>query len=259
MNNTPHWYDPKTATAVYEVPKADGKGMRKATIADARKLGLYPGVTGVLNVLSKPQLTNWLIDQAVSAVLTAPRLDGEDLDAFKHRVLETEKQQHEEAETAADLGTSIHDAIANFITGKGDIPSELVPWIRPAVEALQPLGKVICAERILVGPGYAGRTDLILGCPTHDLIVDFKTTKKVPEKESWKEHRLQLAAYARAWRLNDDASHGQPVQTANCYISTAQPGEFKLHLNPPWRDDYEKGFAPVFHAWCWMNNYWPNT
>ena len=42
-----HWYWPDGRTC-YEVERADGKGMRAATLRDARKLGLYPGVTGII-------------------------------------------------------------------------------------------------------------------------------------------------------------------------------------------------------------------
>ena len=41
MSKSQHWYD-RDGKAVFEVPKAKGGGMRATTIADARKLGLYP-------------------------------------------------------------------------------------------------------------------------------------------------------------------------------------------------------------------------
>ncbi len=41
MSKSQHWYD-KDGNAVFEVAKAKGGGMRATTIADARKLNLYP-------------------------------------------------------------------------------------------------------------------------------------------------------------------------------------------------------------------------
>ncbi len=55
MSKSMHWYD-RDGKAVFEVPKAKGDGMRATTIADARKLNLYPSVTTVLSVIAKPSL-----------------------------------------------------------------------------------------------------------------------------------------------------------------------------------------------------------
>ncbi len=52
MSKSQHWYD-RDGKAVFEVPKAKGGGTRPTTIADARKLNLYPSVTTVLSVLAK--------------------------------------------------------------------------------------------------------------------------------------------------------------------------------------------------------------
>src|SRR5436190_23373532 len=47
-----------------------------STLRDARKLGLLPSVTNILGVITKPELTAWLQEQAVLAALTLPRLEG---------------------------------------------------------------------------------------------------------------------------------------------------------------------------------------
>ena len=59
-----HWYDSATGEPRHEIPKAKGDGMRKPTIADARKLKLLPSVTSILKVIDKPALTTWKIEQA---------------------------------------------------------------------------------------------------------------------------------------------------------------------------------------------------
>jgi len=102
----------KDGTPFYEVPYKDPtKGMRKATLADARKVNALPSVTTILRILDKPALTRWLIEQAVLAVLTTPRLDGEVLDVFIERVLLVTKSRTKKRDAAAELGTKIHAAM----------------------------------------------------------------------------------------------------------------------------------------------------
>ena len=105
MSKSQHWYD-RTGAAVFEVPKAKGGGMRATTIADARKLGLYPSVTTVLGVLDKPQLTDWKLSQVSNWCHGNPPQDAEGVDAYARRATEGAFAQVTEA---ADLGTAIHE------------------------------------------------------------------------------------------------------------------------------------------------------
>lgn len=247
---------------MHEVPRAKGGGFRKTTLADARKLGLLPSVTTVLRALDKPALTHWLIEQAVNAVLTAPRMEGEELDAFKERVLVTEAHQEEEGQIARDLGTDIHDAMEKLFMGE-EVDPELMPYIEPAAAHIHRMGTVVAMEKTVVGPGYAGRVDLVLRLHTGELeLLDYKTTKKLPTKEAWAEHRIQCAAYAKAWREQEVPGQGFPeriVSTSNLYISTQEQGKFNycLHVEP-WPDVYDQAFAPLLAVWQWMNQYKPS-
>ena len=51
--------------------------MRPTTVRDAKQLGLFPSVTSIIKILSRPQLESWKQEQAVLAALTLPRKDGE--------------------------------------------------------------------------------------------------------------------------------------------------------------------------------------
>ena len=108
-------------------------------------------------------------------------------------------------------------------------------------------------ERTLIGEGYAGKTDCV--AENHDFItvIDFKTTgaKKLP-KESYDEHRYQLAAYAKA--LGNTGN--KRIRTANIYISTARPGEISVCINDEWQED-SKTFALILELWKRVNNYQP--
>lgn len=258
-----HFYLPN-GDPFYEVPYADKKRqgqMRKATLADARKVGAMPSVTTILRCLDKPQLTAWLIEQACLSVLTAPKLPGETLDAFVERVLHQEEQQHAEAEKARELGTAIHDALEAWFTGQ-DVPEDLRPWIEPAARDIGRGGDIVAAEKVLVNaPYYGGRTDLIQETSGYWLIWDWKSTKKLPERGAWTEHILQGAAYAEAFRASlARAGSTKPIRTANCYISTTEQGKYCVceHAHD-WARSYQLGFAPLVQVWQYLNNYYPGT
>lgn len=248
-----HWYS-QSGEPCHFVDKKDGTGTRPSTIRDAKANNWLPSVTTILKCLARPQLERWKMQQAAMAVLTSPRRAGEELDAFMERVLFTDKEQDQEAANAADLGGRIHAALeARF--NNAQLDEALLPWIQPVYEHVMKLcPTVLYTETILVGDGFAGKTDFIGLTETQsELLIDFKTTKKVPEKGSYPEARLQLSAYAAA-RQPETQAH---ILTANCYISTLERGKFCLHMNPDWREDYENGFLPLVKHWQWSTGYSP--
>lgn len=263
-----HWYFPD-GRSCYQVEKKDKSGMRATTLRDARVLNLVPSVTTILGILHKEALVQWKIEQAVLAVVTAPRQPNEPDDAFIRRVLHEEEQQHEEAKVARDLGTQIHEALELYLVG-AEVPADMMPWIGPAAEAILAFGKVITTEQNLVGDGYAGRCDLIQDAETFWALSDYKSTKKLPDpaKGAWPEHRLQLGAYAAAWdhkyRLAEnksvDVSIGKkPIIRRNVYISSVDQGQFVIcEHEEEWQDVYERGFLPLVKHWQWATGYTPN-
>ncbi len=74
---------------------------RPVTIRDARENDWVPGVSTVLKALAAPGLEAWKQEQMALVLLTAPRREGEAIDAFVHRVLHEERQQDAEAAQAA--------------------------------------------------------------------------------------------------------------------------------------------------------------
>jgi hypothetical protein len=108
----------------------------------------------------------------------------------------------------------------------------------------------IKTEQVLVGSGFAGTADLIadLESPYRDtILLDFKSCKRLPERGSWKEHRLQLAAYAST------LTEREKIRTFNVYISTTDCGKFAMFENPDWCKDYLLGFAPLVTHWKWAS------
>jgi hypothetical protein len=70
-----HYYyndDAGKAQPLYEVPYADpSKGMRSATLKDAKKLNGVPSPNTIMNVLAKPGLVRWSDNLLIDAVLEA--------------------------------------------------------------------------------------------------------------------------------------------------------------------------------------------
>jgi hypothetical protein len=247
-----HFYN-RDGTPLYEVPYADAsKGVRPATLADARKLAAIPSVTTYLQVLDKPALNTWKVEQGIHAVMTSPRGVEEELDAFIHRVIQIERVHEQESETARDKGTEIHAAMEALLLGK---PTEWAEWVRPAYENMwNTVGftRDLHLETILVSERHAGKADFIAATPEANWIIDWKSTGTLPKKESYPEHRLQLAAYAKSW-----SELGHPlIRTANCYISTGEPGKFAFIENPPWQEDWP-AFEAVMNVWGWLKSYNP--
>lgn len=249
-----HWYT-VSGEPCYEVKGKTTGRPRPTNLSDARARNLLPSVTAIINLLHKEGLVNWKIEQACLAVLTTPRLPGEKDDEFAKRVLKTEKVQEQESTIAKDKGTAIHDAIANYFGGT-PTDKELDPFIIPAISTLESYGNVIDVEKVIVGIGYAGRMDLLQDCEEHYRLWDVKSTKRLPDprKGAWLEHRLQLAAYAKAIKL--DAT--KPIICGNIYISSVEPGAHVVCEHEDWENAYEYGFKPLVTFWQWMNQHFPS-
>ena len=229
------------------MPRVKGGGDRPTTVGDARKLGLLPSVTTILRVLNAPALNAWKIEQAVLSVLTAPRLENETTDDFVARVMATEMD--EEAKVARQLGTDIHDAISTALGPNGPVPEHLAPYVLPVLAFLNDYGRVSVVEQVVIGDGYAGRVDCITTSQSIT-VWDFKSAKKLPP-ESWTEHRLQLAAYAKTLGNVGDTM----IRTGNIYISTTEPGKIAVHLHDDWPFTFVSGFKPLLEYWRWVNKF----
>jgi len=187
-----HWYAPDGSPA-YTVQAKNGSGLRPTTIRDARALGLLPSVTTILKVANKPALTEWLINQALDAALTLPRLPGESADAFKKRARTDSGQQTRDA---ADAGSALHASLEGHFKG-GMVPSDHIPHCVTVERELAAKGFAgpWDAERSFASPlGFGGKMDL----SSHDCVADFKSKPTIEggKRYAYDEHGMQLAAYA---------------------------------------------------------------
>lgn len=248
-----HWYT-TTGEPMYEIQAKNGN-MRATTLADARKLNLLPSVTTVLKSLHKQALVDWLIEQAVLAVLTTPRKEGEAVDQFVQRVLHQERVQDQESQAAKDRGTAIHQALETASKGEAVEDNELWKWCEPAYKEVSQRGRMVAVESCVVGPGYAGKVDLIQENGSV-WVYDWKTTKKLPTKGAYLEHVLQLSAYAKALAMRGNTGD-RVIRTANVYISTIDQGQFVVCEHGDWQPTFEDAFAPLLKVWQWMHDYRP--
>lgn len=252
-----HWYAPD-GTPVYEVPRSKGGGTRPATLRDARKLGLYPGLTGVMRVAAAPGLEKWKQENLLLAAATLPMREGEGIDEWLQRVREDAWKQGEQAR---QLGTALHKAIEQLLEGSKLSDQGLLELARPAMEWVytnfseQPW----LVERGFAHPvGYGCRIDFGTRGRRY-AIVDFKTTDKpLDQVKLWPEHGMQIAGQIMAVFRNDfHESHLHEVEGWNLFVSTREPGVRALQHKPEdlevsWRKllclvDYwklDKGYDP---------------
>lgn len=247
-----HWYDPRNGEPCHEVARSDGKGMRATTLRDAKKIGLVPSVTNVLRILAKPALESWKQEQALLAVLTSPRLNGEADDAFVHRILKEERVQSQEADAARQRGIRGHDALCKLFRGE-EIESDIELWVMPAFEQLCRGSELVATEKFLACEHYGGQLDLIQSIERESpcfRISDFKFRRNIP-KAPYPEEELQCAAYANL--LNHWQGDTRGIITQNVYVSTTNCGEFAIMEHGFWTTTYGQGFAPLLRYWQWAN------
>jgi hypothetical protein len=251
-----HWYQPD-GTPLHQVQKADGKGLRDTTLADAKKLGLLPSVTGITDIVAKPALMNWKAAQVAAAAFENPPNGEESIDYFIERVINA---SHQQVAGAADLGSKVHDALEKLLTeGPDAVPENMWAYVEPVV-AWKKESQIIYdeIERVLVNTayGYAGRCDVLAydanGGP---VVIDYKTRKTKPKQvcKPYDTQGMQLAAYAVAHYGEDMLPL---VKAFNVYISTTEVGRVEGYqhesLVPHW-----EAFKAASVLWRHIKGYDP--
>lgn len=213
-------------------------GGAPTTLREARKLGLCPSVTEVLQVISKPQLEAWKRNQSIMAALTLPRIDGETSEQLIARI---NSDAWKQVEDAAAEGVRIHDAIEDSFAGR-----TFAEDYRPHVEAVHaklaelfPKVNDWVAEKSFAHQlGYGGKCDL--HSPSTGIVADWKGKDgdfSDGKKLAWEQHQ-QLSAYQVGLGL----PRGVGV---NIFVSRTHPGKVMPHI---WDEsDMERGWR-VFEA-----------
>ena len=259
-----HWYTPE-GEPMHWVEGANGQ-TRDTHLGDARKLNLLPSVTGILDIIAKPALIEWIKNQVLLAALTTPRPEGITDDEFIKIIKQSAKQQ---AEDAADRGNAIHDAIEGIWLGKSPTGDETLDKI-----AEQAVREIITycqtdnftPEKIVVGNGYAGKTDL----SNDDFVLDYKS-KDITDKQwdayeagknpyiAYPDQCQQLVAYDEALgTFRFATSQIRRRRLVNVFIDRQIPGRIIFHQwTPEEAETAWKVFQNALEIWQLTKKYVP--
>jgi len=200
QQDTGHWYTKEGTPAYTTIGKT---GERATTLRDARKEGLLPSVTTIINLMSKPALSSWLQQQVLLAALTLPRGFKETEDEWLKRVMSDSKATGREA---AERGTAIHNII------QGYFEQMYLPEKPVYLDAIDNTLKSAFGSQLWLSEksfghhlGYGGKCDLMakpINGQGSGFVVDFKTKDTDLDKvDIYFEHELQLAAYREGLNL----------------------------------------------------------
>ncbi len=248
-----HFYTPTGEACHFQPTKPGAKNKtRPSTIADAKRLGLYPSVNGIIEVMDKPALTRWKLNKVCECCFCFTPKAGETPEAYQERIME---QAFQSADDAADLGTRIHAGIEAHYTGQ-PVAADVAEYVRNAVAKVDSLGlQVIESEFRTVSHehGYAGTSDLACRKAGKSLIVDFKSTKTKPGRpvEAYESHEMQIAAYHRSYY-----GVSLPLAGINVFISTTEPGRVEVVEHTEQRLELAFGaFLSLCHVYRFLNGY----
>ena len=231
-----HWYL-QDGSPFFETKARDGH-MRPVTIKDARKVHAVPSVTTVLSIVAKPQLEAWKVRQGILAALTLPRIEGESEEQWLARVNADAK---EEAKTAAEEGSRIHDALEADRHGL-PLPDRYgahVVAVRAEIDKLFPgVTDWVPEARFAHAEGFGGMCDL--HSPSTGVCLDYKGKdgdftdgKQLVYDQHW-----QLAGYQRGLKLRESPC-------ASLFVSRTHPGRVASHV---WSIDDMREGQRVFDA-----------
>jgi len=249
-----HWYHPD-GTPAHRMPKANGDGDRATTKRDAKRLGLYPSVTGKLSIMAKPGLEKWKLNQVAMATQRTPQNENESDDYWCNRVRNAAFEQVEEA---ADLGSEIHAALELAMNDEEYDPKMRV-YVEPVVAWKVETGIEIVEREIVVvnkEHGFAGTADVIFRYGKDGIgILDYKTRKTKPgvKVKAYDNQALQLAAYGATYWGEENIGR---ILAANLFISRTEPGRFDPITHKSMAEDWE-AFKLIAALWRYVKGYDP--
>ena len=204
-----HWYNHK-GESVWQVPGSGGR-LVSPDIRHARKLQLAPGVTTILRMADRPQLTRWReMEVCRIAALRAPKNLDDDLSGWIESVI---AQSREVAAEAALAGSEIHAKVeSDLLLTPND------PWIaavRSSLAATRVKPEAWKREQGCVSKlGFATKSDL----HADGWVIDIKTKDgDLSELETYDEHAMQLAATSHALGMLQSRSWSTSEQLPTKY------------------------------------------
>lgn len=245
-----HYYDIVDGQVVprHFVPVASRPGdLRPSTIRDAKKGKWWPSVTTVGNLLEKPALKMWLVEQYLGQAWKTER--GNSFEEW----LQAVKFNADQAMNAApDAGSDVHDSLEKWFKGEKvpDAHRAICENVTACVNAHCP-GQAWEVEKSFVHPlGFGGKIDL----SSPEWVIDYKTKQRAdqwkPGKMAYPEHIRQLAAYRRG-------TQNLMARCANLFvcIETGEV-EFIEHTEEALQIEWEN-FNDLLRIWLRQAQYKP--
>lgn len=230
-----------------------------------------PGVTGVLDLINKPQLLNWKLEKERDAALSAAAdlytstaktgfLNPINFRLILKQRIPLLKQYQVTSEKEAGLGTQVHRAIEWQLKKMAGLKADpRCPFLNPhAAEIfttfkdwaksvqLEPLA----VELPLVHPvfDYGCTLDFVARINGEVHLVDVKTSRTI-----WKEYWLQLHAQRGAWE-----SQGWDKVGSLAILKLPKDkwdAEGKAELVPvPIKDEWFNAFIALLAVWEFVNH-----
>ena len=233
-----HWYK-RDGSPVYTIVGRNGKE-RNTTLADARKHGFAPSVTGIIKMAYEERLEHYKQEQLLYHSLLTEKDENETDDFHMARIWSASR---EHSRQAAETGTAIHMAIEQHFARGGYDPA-LEEYVRGAVDLLGdrfPGVEWITEKSFCSVYGYGGKTDLHTRT-RQGLVLDIKgremSTAQADSLATYHSHWMQLAAYRE----------GLNMPGARCgivYVSRNVPGLARVVMVP--EEKLEQGWE-MFQA-----------
>lgn len=187
----------------HEVEMATRPGeFRPTRITDFRKWkkagdNVVPSVTTILNILDKPALITWKVNQHLEI---AYNMRADEYHSYRNYEQDVKRLTELEMSKAPEMGTSIHEVLESYANTGQVHPADL-PMCK-AVEALllekteRNLQEQFLPEASFVSNiGFGGCVDLV----SDYWVIDYKSKQKAkafkPGKMVFDDHLMQLAAY----------------------------------------------------------------
>lgn len=243
-----HAYD-RQGNPRHEVPNVSKGGFRPTTLRDLKKNDWLPSVSAILNVIAKPGLSTWKVDQYLSEAYNMVPIEGEDKDGWISAV---RSRSDTIMSLCRDTGTDIHGIIQSWLplvmSGKyAQAPrgNDFVYAARDALIELDLWGLPCDFERTFACDlGYGGCTDLC-GTGDHSFIVDWKVVDRLDKDKAHKERVAQLCGYS--YGIYGDATLPRLV---NVFLSSSEPGKYEIK---EWDEKEKTKGWEIFKA---ANNLW---
>lgn len=203
-----------------------------------------PGVTSILQVISKPALIQWAANMASAHWLEqVAQRNGVLLTAEAETIDKEAKLAHRTfSKAAADIGTEVHKYAECKLKGL-PVPELKTPQAIKGAEAFDRWRddhdvQVGATERICFSQKYwyCGTCDFVGRIDGESCIADFKTSSGI-----WPEMRFQLAAYQQAL----EEEYGEKIKASWIVRFDKKTGEFEAKRFTEFDRDFHEGFVPA--------------